>query len=264
VPFLKTRTENAASLFVEATAVDFHGISGEVEKLHQENEKYNQLNNELKATSSELKNEVGKLHGENDEYKKLNGELKGTSTELKEQVIKFENKVKILSDELHNLQKTREALDAAVTKSEQQNQKLSEEIGKLHSVEEGLRQFAQKQGADYENFVNNLTGSINKHQQLLKDFAAENEKLKQNRRQIEIDSMISLSNNFQMLDGKVGLSIEEFQSYLDMLGPEFENKIKAKAPQQNLQALFSSLDKDHNGSLNIPELRHFLESTVAQ
>jgi len=168
-----------------------------------------------------------------------------------------------LSDELHNLQKTREALDSAVTKSEQQNAKLAEEINKLHTVEEGLRQFAQKQGADYENFVNNLTGSINKHQQLLKEFAAENEKLKENRRKIEIDSMVSLSNNFQMLDGKVGLSVEEFQSYLDMLGPEFVNKIKAKAPQQSLENLFSNLDKDKNGTLNIPELRVFLESTVA-
>jgi len=188
--------------------------------------------------------------------------LKATSTELKDQVLKFESKVKILSDELHNLQKTREALDSAVAKSEQQNQKLGEEIGKLKTVEEGLKQFAQKQGADYENFVNNLTGSINKHQQLLKDFAAENEKLRENRKKGEIESMIALSNNFQMLDGKVGLSIEEFQSYLEMLGPEFEKRILAKAPQQSLKALFSVLDKDKNGTLNIPELRQFLESTA--
>jgi len=291
--------ENGGALFLEALATNFHGISGEVEKLHQENDKYqkmneqlnqslldlkkenetyHQLNDQLKATSAELKkeNEIyhqlndqlistsAELKKENETYHQLNAELKTTSTELKDQVTKFENKLKIMTDELHNLQKTREALDASLNRSEQQNAKLSEEVTKLHTIEEGLQQFAQKQGADYAVFVGNLTNSINKHQQLLKEFAAENEKLRNNRRKIEIDSMVSLSNNFQMLDGKVGLSVEEFQSYLNMLGPDFVQRITDKAPGQSLQSLFLSLDKDKNGTLNIPELRVFLESTVAQ
>jgi len=88
-----------------------------------------------------------------------------------------------------------------------------------------MKSFAAQQGSDYKQFVGSLTTSLNKHQQLLTQFSHENEKLRTNRRKQQVDSLLALSNSFQSWDHKVGLSSEEFTSYMEMLGSEFQEKI---------------------------------------
>jgi len=185
--------------------------------------------------------------------------LNGSVSDLKNTVQTFDSKVKMLQSELSNLQKTREALENSVKQSEAQNKIMGEELGKLHNVQEGLEKFAAQQGSDYKAFVNNLNSSLDRHKQLLTEFSAENDKLKINRKKIELDSMIALSNQFQTMDGKAGVSVDEFKDYLDTLGPEFTARVlKGKT----LEQLFATVDKDKSGSLNIPELRAFLQATV--
>lgn len=124
-----------------------------------------------------------------------------------------------------------------------------------------MKQFAAQQGADYKAFVDQLTSSLNQHQKLLNEFAGENQKLKNNRRQQQIDSLLALSNSFQNWDKKVGLSTVEFESYLEMLGPSFQSKLTAKFGG-SLDAVFAKLDSDRNGTLNITELRSLLNELV--
>jgi Ca2+-binding EF-hand superfamily protein len=125
-----------------------------------------------------------------------------------------------------------------------------------------MREFAAQQGADYQIFVDKLTSSLNQHQKLLKDFSNENQKLKNNRRQIQIDSMLALSNSFQNWDKKVGLSQDEFSSYMEMLGPNFMSVLNTKFG--SLAGVFKKLDVDGSGTLNISELRTLLNDLVEE
>lgn len=220
----------------------------------------------LEATRKGLQNEVGQLKGNVDQMHNENEKLQATEqalnkdvSDLKNSVQNFDSKVKMLQNELSNLQKTREALDQSVAKSEAQNKVLAEELGKLNQVQEGLQQFAAQQGADYAVFVDNLTASLDRHKQLIQEFSQENDKLKSNRRKIELDSLVALSTQFQTMDGRAGVSLDEFKDYLDTLGPEFTARV---LHGKTLEQLFAVVDKDKSGSLNIPELRAFLETNV--
>jgi len=220
----------------------------------------------LEATRKGLETEVGKLKGNVEQFAKENEKLAATEkalgqnvNDLKNNVNNFENKVKMLQGEVATLGKTREALEESVNKSEKQNQIMANELGKLHNVQEGLEKFAKQQGADYAAFVTDLNKSLDTHKQLLKDFSAENDKLKVNRKKIELDNLVALSTQFQNMDGKAGVSVDEFRDYLDTLGPDFTARVlKGKT----LEQLFAQVDKDRSGSLNIPELRQFLEANA--
>ena len=67
------------------------------------------------------------------------------------------------------------------------------------------------QGADYQAFIDQLNDSIRKNEELLDDFQAENEDLKETRKQMTVDSYMTLSNSFAMWDCKIGLDAMEFE-----------------------------------------------------
>jgi len=125
-----------------------------------------------------------------------------------------------------------------------------------------MKALAGKQAQDYESFVRQLTDSLNRHEKLIGDFKRENEELARNRKKIEIDSYLALANSFQYWDQKVGLAYDEFESYLEMLGSDFDAIIAAKFG--NKEAAFKKLDADNSGSLNVTELRFLLNEIVVE
>jgi len=149
-------------------------------------------------------------------------------------------------------------LDEQVKRQEAQNNQFRDELKNLHTIEEGMKQFSAQQGSDYKQFVSNLSSSLNKHQQLIQEFSAENEKLRDNRKKQHIEHLLALSNSFANWDHKVGLSAEEFKSYLEMLGSDFQAKLTKKMGG-NIDNVFKRLDKDNSGSLNLQELHSLLE-----
>jgi len=231
-------------------------LNGEVNNLKEQNAKLDQTRKALEAGVDDLKKQVNKFSEENSRLEK-------TRDDLNKEVAQFSNKVKVLSGEITNLQKTREMLDEQVKRQEAQNNQFKDELKNLHTIEEGMKQFSAQQGSDYKQFVSSLTSSLNKHQQLLTDFASENDKLRTNRRKQQVDSLLALSNSFSSWDHKVGLSVDEFKSYMEMLGPEFQEKLAKKMGGTSENA-FKRLDKDGSGSLNLQELRSLLEELVEE
>jgi len=138
-------------------------------------------------------------------------------------------------------------LDAQVERQAEQNRELAA--------------IAAKQSADFQTMMAGLSQSFQLNQNLLSEYGNENEKLKQTRKQIKIDSYLAMSNSFSTWDQQAGLSIEEFRAYLDLLGPEFEDAMLKKYGG-NVDTVFKSLDIDNNGSLNIPEVRKLLRDLV--
>jgi len=288
LPILRRKKDPSYGVFTVQVTADFSGLKGVVQQLQQteqhlaaqvaelralnqslqeqverfteENDRYKQLNDQLTSTSEQLQSSVKQLEQNVTQFTEENEKLQSTRQDLEENVAHLSNKIGVLSGELNNLQKTREMLDEQVTRQEEQNQQLAFELTQLHSIEEGMKQFAAQQGDDYKVFVDKLTSSLSHHQKLIQDFSNENQKLKKNRRQIQIDSLLSLSNSFQNWDKKVGLSTEEFQSYLEMIGPEFQEILKAKFG--SMEEVFVKLDADRSGTLNISELRTLLNDLV--
>jgi len=225
--------------------------------LKEENAKLDQTRKALEAGVDDLKKK------QVNRFSEENSRLEKTRDDLQKEVVQFGNKVKVLSGEISNLQKTREMLDEQVKRQEAQNNQFKSELQNLHTIEEGMKQFSAQQGSDYKQFVSSLSSSLNKHQQLLADFAAENDKLRTNRRKQQVDSLLALSNSFQSWDKKVGLSVEEFKSYMEMLGADFQEKLQKKMGGTSENA-FKRLDKDNSGSLNLQELRTLLEELVEE
>eukprot|EP01012_Entosiphon_sulcatum_P053598 TRINITY_DN7376_c0_g1_i1.p1 TRINITY_DN7376_c0_g1~~TRINITY_DN7376_c0_g1_i1.p1 ORF type:complete len:373 (+),score=126.76 TRINITY_DN7376_c0_g1_i1:32-1120(+) len=248
-------------IWVVATALDFDGILAEVEQLHSVQEALTAEVAELKTVSQTLKEETTRLHGEVDHFHQENDRLEATRGKLEQDVATFTSKLGVMSDQVEHLKHTRELLDAQVTRQEEQNKQLHEELGQLRTIEEGIRQFTAQQGADYAQFVEQLTGNIHRHEALLQDFAAENSKLRENRRKQQVDSLLSLSNCFQHWDHKVGLSVDEFRSYLQLLGPSYELRLRQLVGGTD-ERIFGQLDKDGSGTLNVSELRAALEQLV--
>jgi len=154
-------------------------------------------------------------------------------------------------------------LDEQVKRQEEQNNQFKEELKDLHTIEEGMKAFSAQQGSDYKQFVSSLTTSLNKHQKLITDFSNENDKLRKNRRKQQVEHLLALSNSFSSWDKKVGLSVDEFQSYMEMLGDDFKEKLEKKMGGTPENA-FKRLDKDGSGSLNLQELRALLEELVEE
>ena len=122
---------------------------------------------------------------------------------------------------------------------------------------------AAEQGASFSEFVEKLNSSLAQHEQLLGDFQRENDDLAKNRKQIQIDSYIALSNSFAMWDCKIGLDVSEFEGYLAMLGSDFDDIFAAKFGGDRAEA-FAKLDTDGSGALNISELRNMLNEIVVE
>eukprot|EP01129_Flabellula_baltica_P014429 TRINITY_DN68_c1_g1_i2.p2 TRINITY_DN68_c1_g1~~TRINITY_DN68_c1_g1_i2.p2 ORF type:complete len:160 (-),score=48.16 TRINITY_DN68_c1_g1_i2:10-489(-) len=154
-------------------------------------------------------------------------------------------------------------LDEQVARQEEQNNRLKDQLDDLSGIREGMEALAAQQGEDYQAFVDKLNSNLDKNQKLLDDFAAENEKLRQNRRKIQIDSYIAMSNSFSMWDATAGLSRDEFQGYLSLLGAEFEAAMISKYGT-DIDTIFTKLDTDGNGSLNIPEVKKLLNTVVTE
>lgn len=121
-----------------------------------------------------------------------------------------------------------------------------------------MKAFAAKAGEDYGAFVGQLTSQISRNEKLLSDFSQENTRLKENRRQQQVNMLLQMSSSFAQWDHKVGLSPDEFTQYIALLGPEYERKIREKiAPTED--NAFGLLDADKSGTLNLNELRRMLE-----
>ena len=122
---------------------------------------------------------------------------------------------------------------------------------------------AADQGETFTEFVEKLNSSLAQHEKLLGDFKRENDDLAKNRKQIQIDSFIALSNSFAMWDCKIGLDVMEFEGYLAMLGGDFDDVFVRKFGGDRAKA-FEQLDTDGSGTLNISELRNFLNEIVVE
>ena len=122
---------------------------------------------------------------------------------------------------------------------------------------------AAEQGETFNEFVEKLNTSLATHEKLLGDFKRENDDLAKNRKQIQIDSFIALSNSFSMWDCKIGLDVMEFEGYLEMLGGDFDDVFVRKFGGDR-EAAFKRLDTDESGALNISELRNFLNEIVVE
>lgn len=271
-------------------------LQANVERLEKANSEYERLNGELESNVADftsqnevfvennqaLDAQVGELKEANSEYERLNGELTenvATFTEQNENFAehnkelesnveelnavkgKLGNKVELLSTEVTSLQKTRELLDKQVTRQKEQNDQFKDELSKLQTIEQGMKSFADQQGEDYANFVTQLTGNIQRNEELLNEFAEENELLSKNRRQQRVDSLVALSNSFQFFDHEAGLSAEEFKVFMETLGPELQSVLREKVGASS-ESAFGSLDKDNSGTLNLGELRNIVEEMV--
>jgi len=253
-------------------------LKGEVNKFHEENKKLEETRKALEKDIEQLKEEVSKFHEEN---KKLEETRKALDTQvqnlkaesaqfaeqnqkLQDNVAQFSNKMKIMSNELKNLQKTREMLDEQVARQDAQNNQFKEELNKFHTLEEGMKALASKQGEDYALFVKKLTESINKHKELIRDFADQNNRLRETRKKGRIDHYLEVSHTFSMMDHKVGLSLEEFQEYLSIISsdfPEIWSKLEEKMGG-GVEFVFKQLDKDKSGALSLGELKVLVEALV--
>ena len=150
-----------------------------------------------------------------------------------------------------------------MTRIEEQNNQLKSDLGDLKGIQEGMAALAEQQGEDYTAFVTNLNDSLARHEQLLSDFHRENQDLANNRKQIQIDSYIALSNSFAMWDCKIGLDVMEFEGYMSMLGSDFDAAFAEKFGGDKAAA-FAQLDTDGSGTLNISELRNLLNEIVVE
>lgn len=130
---------------------------------------------------------------------------------------------------------------------------MNEELSQLNHISEGMKALAEQQGADFKEFVDHLNSSLDRHSQLLKDFEAENVKLRENKKAIQVNSLVGLANTFATWDRKPGLSIEEFNQYLEMLGQDFKKLLFAK--YSSIEEVFKRLDTDNSGSLSVSEVR---------
>eukprot|EP01012_Entosiphon_sulcatum_P032389 TRINITY_DN41202_c0_g1_i1.p1 TRINITY_DN41202_c0_g1~~TRINITY_DN41202_c0_g1_i1.p1 ORF type:complete len:585 (-),score=151.77 TRINITY_DN41202_c0_g1_i1:14-1744(-) len=246
-----------------ALRLNVEQLTSERQKLHEENQKLSENVAELGGEIATLKTVVADLTTERERLHEENNRLAETEKRLEADVAVFTLRITTMSQQIQKLDKTRELLEESVAKQEEQNDRLSDELGKLRTIEDGLRQFASQSAADYGHFVDQLASNLNRNEQLLKDFASENQKLRVNRRKQRIESMLSLANGFQHWDNKIGLSPHEFDAYMQMLGDEFQQRLREKIGATPDRA-FGVLDKDGSGSLSVSELRQLLEQLVEE
>jgi len=229
-------------------------LGGEVNRLGNEVDKFNTENNRLEGEvdkfnteNNRLQGEVDRLGGEVNKFSEENEKLSSIREALEMDVKGLSNKLDLFGVQLEQLQKTREMLDVQLERQAEQNKELAT--------------IASKQQSDFQQLMHGINESFMFSQDVLSGYSNENDRLRENRRQIKIDSYLAMSNSFSSWDHKSGLSVDEFKAYLELLGSDFEHAMIAKYGG-NAETVFSMLDVDNNGSLNIPEVRKLLKDLV--
>merc|ERR1712032_182605 len=132
----------------------------------------------------------------------------------------------------------------------------------LKTIQESMQAFAETAGEDFSNFVSQLTSQVKKNEELIDEFAAQNAKLKDQSHKQQVLMLLDHSNSYASWDRNVGLSPEEFSTYISWLGAEYATKIYEKIGATDAKA-FGKLDVDSSGTLAMEEVRAMLEQVVA-
>merc|ERR1740121_1702355 len=169
--------------------------------------------------------------------------------------------MKVLESTANSLKQTRDDLDQKLRDMEGQNDQLKSQLDDLKIIQESMKSFADQAGEDFTAFVDKLTDQVNRNEQLVGEFAEQNAKLKKNRQQQQVNMLLQMSTTFQNWDNEVGLSPDEFQQYLALLGPDYERRIRTRLSSDQDNP-FGKLDADNSGSLNVQEVRNLLQDIL--
>jgi len=244
-------------------------LSSEVSRLKEVEAKLNSAVDELKQTEQRLNGEVDRLTEVETKLNQNVEDLSGEVAQLKEVEVKLNGdvaslgqKLKIMSSTVEHLQKVRDELDQQIINLDGQNDRLKSQLDDLKTIQESMQAFAETAGEDFSKFVSQLTSQVKKNEELIDEFAAENAKLKEQSRKQQVLMLLDHSNSYANWDRNVGLSPEEFTTYISWLGKEYASKIREKIGATEDKA-FGKLDVDNNGTLDMEEVRAMLEAIVA-
>lgn len=255
--------DRSGTLTIELLAMNFSGLKVTIDNLNQTINELKGVTSTLRATQEELQKEVGQLQEVETNLRQEVTDLQGLNGELSRNVEHFKQKLQVLESTVTDLKQTRDDLDQQVSDMEGQNTRLNEQLDDLKTIQESMRAFADQAGEDFATFVQQLTEQVSKNEKLVEEFANQNAQLKKNRQQQQVNMLLHMSASFQDWDDEAGLSPEEFQGYLSLLGPEYERRIRTRL-SSDLENPFGQLDIDNSGTLNLSEVRTLLHDILQE
>mmetsp|Transcript_141759 Transcript_141759/g.395239 ORF Transcript_141759/g.395239 Transcript_141759/m.395239 type:complete len:376 (-) Transcript_141759:135-1262(-) len=265
LPLLRVGPKGAScgTLTVELLATNFSGLKVTMDKLNEDIAKLEAVTAGLHTTESDLRQQVAQLTETEGRLKAEVGRLEGLERTLTERVASFSQKLKVMESTVQDLKQTRDSLNHEVSEMEGQNEKLKSQLEDLNSIKESMKTFAETAGEDFDQFVQQLTGLVERNQEQIDEFAEQNRKLKANRLAQQVNSLLQMSMTFQNWDAEAGLSSQEFEQYVSFLGPEYEQRIRSRLDASG-EDPFGKLDQDGNGNLNLEEVRNLLNDLVKE
>mmetsp|Transcript_6095 Transcript_6095/g.17058 ORF Transcript_6095/g.17058 Transcript_6095/m.17058 type:complete len:289 (-) Transcript_6095:133-999(-) len=171
---------------------------------------------------------------------------------LKEQLDRFDGENKKFRAANKDLRASVDSINHQNIQLQASNDQLSKSISGLDDVRVALDKFAKDTNTDIGHLMTSLEGSIEEQRNIQKNCENIQARTKRLTGQQEKAMLMNLFFQFQNQDEEKGMSVEEFETFLDMLPSDSSDKLKGTLRD------FKSVDKDNDNTISIKEFRNYV------